>query len=54
MVPGGAVYLLYEVTPVTEVPRILESASAALVKAGFRVSVVESKKPAAIGLIGRR
>ena len=52
--PGGAVYLFYEVTSVTDVPRILESASAALVQAGFRVSVVESKKPAVIGLIGRR
>jgi trans-aconitate methyltransferase len=52
--PGGGVYLFYEVTPVIEVPRIVESASAALVKAGFRVSVVESKNPAVIGLIGRR
>ena len=34
-------------------PRIVEKASAALVKAGFRVAVVESKKPAVIGLIGR-
>ena len=36
------------------VPRIVEGVSAALVKAGFRVAVVESKKPAVIGLIGRR
>ena len=52
--PGGGIYLFYEVTEITEVPRIVEQASAALVKAGFRVAVVESKKPAVIGLIGRR
>ena len=52
--PGGGIYLFFEVTEITEVPRIVEKASAALVKAGFRVAVVESKKPAVIGLIGRR
>ena len=52
--PGGALFLFYEVTPVTDVPRIVERASAALVEAGFRVSVVESKKPAVIGLVGKR
>jgi trans-aconitate methyltransferase len=52
--PGGALYLFYEVTPVVDVPVIVEKASAALVKAGFRVAVVESKKPAVIGLVGRR
>ena len=52
--PGGAIYLFFEVTEISEVPLIVEKASAALVKAGFRVSVVESKKPAVIGLIGRR
>ena len=52
--PGGAIFLFFEVTEITDVPRIVEGASAALVKAGFRVTVVESKKPAVIGLIGRR
>jgi trans-aconitate methyltransferase len=52
--PGGALYLFYEVTSVVDVPVIVEKASAALVKAGFRVAVVESKKPAVIGLVGRR
>ena len=52
--PGGALYLFYEVTEVTDVPLIVEKASEALVKAGFRVSVVESKKPAVIGLVGKR
>ena len=42
--PGGAIFLFYEATEITEVPRIVEGASAALVKAGFRVSVVEQQE----------
>ena len=52
--PGGSRFLFYEVTPVTDIPLIVDKASAALMKAGFRVSVVESKKPAVVGLIGKR
>src|SRR3546814_661856 len=52
--PGGAVFLFYDASRPDQLPTALEKASAALVQAGFRVSVVESKSPAAIGLIGRR
>ncbi|MBD8869101.1 class I SAM-dependent methyltransferase [Nocardioides donggukensis] len=52
--PGGACYLFYEATPPEQVPTVLEKASAALVEGGFRVSVVESKAPAVVGLIARR
>ncbi|MCB0895544.1 MAG: class I SAM-dependent methyltransferase, partial [Nocardioidaceae bacterium] len=54
VVPGGAVYLFYEATQPELVPTIVKKASAALVEGGFRVSVVEQKAPAVIGLIGRR
>jgi ubiquinone/menaquinone biosynthesis C-methylase UbiE len=54
VVPGGAVYLFYEANRPELVPNIVKKASAALQKAGFRVSVVEQKAPAVIGLIGRR
>ena len=36
------------------VPNIVKKASESLQKAGFRVSVVEQKAPAVIGLIGKR
>jgi trans-aconitate methyltransferase len=54
VVPGGSVYLFYEATRPEEVPRILERASAALAGGGFRVSVVDQKQPAVVGIIGRR
>lgn len=54
VLPGGAVYLFYEVARPDEVPRILEQASAALTAGGFRVSVVDNKRPAVVGIIGRR
>jgi trans-aconitate methyltransferase len=54
VVPGGAVYLFYEANRPELVPNIVKKASAALQKAGFRVSVVEQKAPAVIGLIGKR
>ena len=54
VLPGGAVYLFYEVARPEEVPRILEQASAALSGGGFRVSVVDNKRPAVVGIIGRR
>lgn len=52
--PGGGLHLFYEATRPDQVPTILEKASAALVRAGFRVSVVESRSPSVVGLIGRR
>ncbi len=54
VVPGGAVYLFYEATPPELVPNIVKKASDSLAKAGFRVSVVEQKAPAVIGIIGKR
>ena len=54
VLPGGAVYLFYEANRPELVPTIVKKASAALVQGGFRVSVVEQKAPAVIGLIGRR
>jgi trans-aconitate methyltransferase len=54
VVPGGAVYLFYEANRSELVPNIVKKTSAALTKAGFRVSVVEQKAPAVIGIIGRR
>ena len=54
VLPGGAVYLFYEANQPELVPNIVKKASAALQKAGFRVSVVEQKAPPVIGLIGKR
>ncbi len=54
VLPGGAVYLFYEANRPELVPNVVKKASAALQKAGFRVSVVEQKAPAVIGLIGKR
>ena len=54
VVPGGAVYLFYEANRPELVPPIVEKSSDALRKAGFRVSVVEQKAPAVVGIIGRR
>ncbi|WP_372727457.1 trans-aconitate 2-methyltransferase [Nocardioides sp.] len=54
LLPGGAVFLFYEATRAELVPTIVEKASRRLVDGGFRVSVVEQKAPAVVGLIGRR
>lgn len=54
VLPGGAVFLFYEVKFPDEMPTVVEKASAALSAGGFRVSVVEQKTPAVIGIIGRR
>ena len=54
VVPGGAVYLFYEAARSELVPNIVKKTSEALAKAGFRVSVVEQKAPAVIGIIGKR
>ncbi len=54
VVPGGAVYLFYEAKEPGLVPNMVKKGSAALQEGGFRVSVVEQKAPAVVGLIGRR
>ena len=54
VVPGGAVYLFYEANQRELVPNMVKKGSAALQSGGFRVSVVEQKAPAVVGLIGRR
>ncbi len=52
--PGGAVFLFYEANRAELVPNIVAKASANLTAGGFRVSVVEQKAPAVVGIIGRR
>jgi ubiquinone/menaquinone biosynthesis C-methylase UbiE len=54
VVPGGAVYLFYEAARPELVPNIVKKTSDTLARAGFRVSVVEQKAPAVIGIIGKR
>ena len=54
VVPGGTIHLYYEATRPELVPNIVTKASKALVDGGFRVSIVENKAPAVIGIIGRR
>ncbi len=54
VVPGGAVYLFFEAKLPEEVPKIVQRASESLSHGGFRVSVVDSKQPPVIGIIGRR
>ena len=54
VLPGGAVFLFYEATRPELVRTIVQKASAALSGGGFRVSVVEQKAPAVVGIIGKR
>src|SRR5690606_5504884 len=54
VVPGGTVHLYYEASGRELVPDSVTKASKALVDGGFRVSIVENKTPAVIGIIGRR
>ena len=54
VLPGGSVYLFYDAGRPDQVPMMVEKTSAALQGAGFRVSVVEQKTPAVVGIIGRR
>ncbi len=54
VVPGGGVYLFYEVGKLQSPREVIAKASASLSQGGFRVSVVENKDPAVIGIIGRR
>ena len=54
VLPGGSVFLFYDATRPEQVPIVVEKASAALQSAGFRISVVEQKAPAVVGIIGKR
>ena len=54
VLPGGSVFLFYDASRPEQVPTMVEKASAALQHAGFRVSVVEQKAPAVVGIIGKR
>jgi trans-aconitate methyltransferase len=54
VLPGGAVFLFYETTQPELVPNIVNKASAALSKGGFRVSVMDQKAPPVVALIGKR
>src|SRR6476660_10365928 len=54
VLPGGAVFLFYEANRAELVPTMVQKTSAALAGSGFRVSVVEQKAPAVVGIIGRR
>ena len=54
VLPGGSVYLYYDASRPDQVPTMVEKASAALQHAGFRISVVEQKAPAVVGIIGKR
>ena len=54
VLPGGAVFLFYESNRAELVPNMVTKASAALRDGGFRVSVVEQKAPAVVGIIGQR
>jgi len=54
VLPGGSVFIFYEATRRDQVPEMLENTSKALAAAGFRVSIVDQKQPAVIGIIGRR
>ena len=51
---GGTIHLFYEANRPESVPEMAEKASDALVRAGFRVSVVNSQNPPLIGLIGAK
>ncbi len=54
LLPGGAVYLFFEAKLPDQMQTVIEKASAALTGGGFRVSVVEQRAPAVVGIIGRR
>jgi trans-aconitate methyltransferase len=54
VLPGGAVYLFYESNQADLVPTMVTKASKSLQDAGFRISVVEQKAPAVVGIIAKR
>ena len=54
VLPGGSVFIFYEASRRDQVPAMVENTSKALAGAGFRVSIVDQKQPAVIGIIGKR
>jgi trans-aconitate methyltransferase len=54
VLPGGSVFLFYDAHRRELVPNMVEKASAALAGAGFRVSTVDHKAPAVVGIVGKR
>ena len=54
VLPGGSVHLFYDASQPEQVPEMVQKASASLTQGGFRVFVVDSKKPAVVGIIGKR
>lgn len=54
VLPGGSVFIFYEATRREMVPEMVKKTSEQLADAGFRVSIIDSKQPAAVGIIGKR
>jgi trans-aconitate methyltransferase len=54
VLPGGSVFLFYEVKFPEQMPTVIAKASQALAQGGFTVSVVEKTSPAVVGIIGKR
>ncbi|MGZ6804391.1 MAG: class I SAM-dependent methyltransferase, partial [Nocardioidaceae bacterium] len=54
ILPGGSVFIFFEATRREQVPEMIEKTSKQLVAAGFRVSIIDSQQPAAVGIIGKR
>ncbi len=54
VLPGGTVKIFYEATRREQVPEMIERTGKGLAAAGFKVSVIDQKVPAAIGIIGKR
>lgn len=54
VLPGGTVNIFYEATRREQVPEMIEKTGQVLQQAGFRVGVVDSQQPAAVGVIGKR
>ena len=54
VLPGGAVFLFYEANRPELVPTSSRRPPTPCTDGGFRVSLVEQKAPAVVGIIGRR
>ena len=54
LLPNGTVNLFYETTRREAVAEMIEGAGSQLTRAGFKVSVIQSKAPAVVGIIGTR
>jgi trans-aconitate methyltransferase len=54
VLPGGVVHLFYDASRPDQVQQIKDNASAALAKAGFRVTVTNNTSPPVVVIVGRR